>query len=235
MALSAALGAAQGVPAPDVVAHVDVAFRGSSWCALQHAPRSRRLPAPAELAAKPIVLLGSHLQPCLDPAQRLPVAQVPGHAGQQRGMRNLVAMVGRIRVQHLPLAGVQQPMHMLACVQRAESRNALYMAALTAIRRNPPLAAFYKGLRDRGKQPKLWPSSPSCAISSPSPTPSSARTTSGRPPRPAHRCPHEPPPFQPFMEITLDFRHGCSSLVGSNSLGQAHLSLQRLRVASDRI
>ena len=29
------------------------------------------------------------------------------------------------------------------------------MAALTATRYNPPLAAFYKRLRDRGKQPKL--------------------------------------------------------------------------------
>ena len=38
---------------------------------------------------------------------------------------------------------------------RAEPRSALYMAALTVIRRNPPLAAFYKRLRDRGKQPKL--------------------------------------------------------------------------------
>ena len=38
---------------------------------------------------------------------------------------------------------------------RAEPRSALYMAALTATRRNPPLAAFYKRLRDRGKQPKL--------------------------------------------------------------------------------
>ena len=38
---------------------------------------------------------------------------------------------------------------------RAEPRSALYMAALTAIRRNPNLAAFYKRLRDRGKQPKL--------------------------------------------------------------------------------
>ena len=38
---------------------------------------------------------------------------------------------------------------------RAEPRSALYMAALTAIRRNRHLAAFYKRLRDRGKQPKL--------------------------------------------------------------------------------
>ena len=38
---------------------------------------------------------------------------------------------------------------------RAEPRSALYMAALTATRRNPPLAAFYQRLRDRGKQPKL--------------------------------------------------------------------------------
>ena len=43
---------------------------------------------------------------------------------------------------------------MLACVQRTEPRNALYMAALTAIRRNPPLAAFYKRVRDRGNPPK---------------------------------------------------------------------------------
>ena len=34
---------------------------------------------------------------------------------------------------------------------RANPRNALYMAALIAVRRNPPLAAFYKRLRDRGK------------------------------------------------------------------------------------
>ena len=29
------------------------------------------------------------------------------------------------------------------------------MAALTATRYNPPLAVYYKRLRDRGKQPKL--------------------------------------------------------------------------------
>ena len=53
------------------------------------------------------------------------------------------------------MSGVQKPMHMLDSVQRAEPRNALYMGALTAIRRNPPLTAFYNRLRDRGKQPKL--------------------------------------------------------------------------------
>ena len=74
----------------------------------------------------------------------------------------------------------------------------LYMAALTATRRHPPLAAFYKRLRDRGKQPKLA-SSPSCANSSPSSTPSSVRTASGRPPRPLHRCPHEPPALPSFL------------------------------------
>ena len=43
-----------------------------------------------------------------------------------------------------------------------------------------------------------WPSSPSCANSSTSPTPSSVRTVSGRPPRPAYRCPHDPPALPGF-------------------------------------
>ena len=38
---------------------------------------------------------------------------------------------------------------------RAEPRCVVYMAALTAIRCNPPLAAFYKRLRERGKLPKV--------------------------------------------------------------------------------
>ena len=38
---------------------------------------------------------------------------------------------------------------------RTDPRSTLYMAALTATRRDPPLAAFYKRLRDRGMQPKL--------------------------------------------------------------------------------
>ena len=38
---------------------------------------------------------------------------------------------------------------------RAQPRCVVYMAALTAIRCNPPLAAFYKRLRERGKQPKV--------------------------------------------------------------------------------
>ncbi len=38
---------------------------------------------------------------------------------------------------------------------RAAPRCALYMAAVAAIRCNPPLAAFYKRLRERGKQAKV--------------------------------------------------------------------------------
>ena len=38
---------------------------------------------------------------------------------------------------------------------RAAPRCVVYMAALCAIRCNPPLAAFYKRLRERGKQPKV--------------------------------------------------------------------------------
>ena len=112
-------------------------------------------PVPATHAAMPVVLLGSHLQTCFNPARPPPVADAPGLAGQQRGTRNPVAIAGRVHAHHLPMAGVQQRMHMLDCVQRAEPRNALYMAALAAIRRNPPLAAFYKRVRDRGNQPKL--------------------------------------------------------------------------------
>ena len=81
---------------------------------------------------------------------------------------------------------------------RAAPRSALYMAALTATRYNPPLAAFYKRLRPAASSPN-WPSSPSCANSSPSPTPSSVRTASGRPPRPLHGCPHEPPALPSFL------------------------------------
>ena len=38
---------------------------------------------------------------------------------------------------------------------RTEPRCVVYMAALTAIRCNPPLAAFYKRLRERGELPKV--------------------------------------------------------------------------------
>ena len=38
---------------------------------------------------------------------------------------------------------------------RATVRTALYMAALSAARRNPDLAAFYKRLREAGKKPKV--------------------------------------------------------------------------------
>lgn len=38
---------------------------------------------------------------------------------------------------------------------RKSVRNALYMAALSAARANPPLKAFYQRLRDNGKKPKL--------------------------------------------------------------------------------
>ena len=38
---------------------------------------------------------------------------------------------------------------------RKTVRNALYMAALAAVRVNPPLKAFYQRLRDEGKKPKV--------------------------------------------------------------------------------
>ncbi len=38
---------------------------------------------------------------------------------------------------------------------RSAPRCVVYMAAVAAIRCNPPLAAFYKRLRERGKQPKM--------------------------------------------------------------------------------
>ena len=50
------------------------------------------------------------------------VAHAPGHATQQLGMRYLAEVIGQIRVHHLPVAGVQQPMHVPDCVQRAAPR-----------------------------------------------------------------------------------------------------------------
>ena len=38
---------------------------------------------------------------------------------------------------------------------RSTVRNALYMAALSAARANPPLKAFYQHLRAAGKKPKV--------------------------------------------------------------------------------
>lgn len=38
---------------------------------------------------------------------------------------------------------------------RAKPRCVVYVAALTKIRCNPPLAAFYKRRRERGKQPEV--------------------------------------------------------------------------------
>jgi transposase len=38
---------------------------------------------------------------------------------------------------------------------RLSARCALYMASITAIRANPPISAFYKRLRNQGKQPKI--------------------------------------------------------------------------------
>ena len=63
------------------------------------------------------------------------------------------------------------------CGGRAEPRCVVYMAALAAIRCNPPLAAFTSASATAARKPR-WPSSPSCASSSPSPTPSSAPTAS---------------------------------------------------------
>ena len=41
------------------------------------------------------------------------------------------------------------------CGGRASVRSALYMAALTAVRHNPKIRAFYDRLRQAGKPPKL--------------------------------------------------------------------------------
>ena len=95
MALSTALGVAQRLPAHDEVAHMDLADQRIGWCALLHAPQLPTLPVPATLAAMPVVLLGSHLQPCFNPAQPPPVAHAPGLAGQQRGTWNPIAIAGR--------------------------------------------------------------------------------------------------------------------------------------------
>ncbi len=38
---------------------------------------------------------------------------------------------------------------------RAPVRATLYMAAVSAVRHNPPLAAFYRRLRERGKPAKV--------------------------------------------------------------------------------
>ena len=80
---------------------------------------------------------------------------------------------------------------------RAEPRSALYMAALTRSAVTRPWPPSTNAFAITASSPN-WPSSPSCANSLPSPTPSSARTASGRPPRPAHRCPHEPHPLPGF-------------------------------------
>ena len=104
---------------------------------------------------------------------------------------------------------------MLACVQRAQPRSALYMAALTAIRRNTPLAAFYKHLRDCGKQPKLALAAVMRKLVALADAPPPRE-----PPQAGLRALHtgarmNPQHFQAFMAITLDFQHGCSSLVGA--------------------
>ena len=104
---------------------------------------------------------------------------------------------------------------MLARVQRAEPRNVLYVGTRTAIRHNPPLAAFYKRVRDRGNQPKLalvavMRKLVALADAPPLREPPQAglrALRTGARMNPQH--------FQPFMAITLDFQHGCSSLVGA--------------------
>ncbi|MEH3047732.1 IS110 family transposase [Sphingomonas adhaesiva] len=53
---------------------------------------------------------------------------------------------------------------------RPEAKRALFMAALSATRFDPALKAFYKRLRDNGKNPSS-PSPPPCGNSSPSPMP----------------------------------------------------------------
>ena len=132
------------------------------------------------------------------------------------------------------MAGVQQPMYVLACVQGAEPRNALYMAALTAIRRNPPLAAFYKRLRDCGKQPKLaLVAVMRKLVALADAPPLRERPLAGLLTlRTGARM--EPPPFQPFMEITLDFQHGCSSLVGKDSSHEVHEPRARMTAEAKR-
>ena len=85
-----------------------------------------------------------------------------------------------------------------------------YMGAVAAIRPSPPSTSAPESAASNPK----WPSSPSCANSSPSPTPSSVPTAPDSLPRPPRKSPLEPPASHAFMEITLDFQHGCSRVPG---------------------
>ena len=84
------------------------------------------------------------------------------------------------------------------------------MFALTVTRRNLLLAAFYRRLHERGKQPTLALVSVMHKLLADA----FFRAKSlWRPSAPSAQEPGCPPHFQPFMEITLDFQHGCSFLM----------------------
>lgn len=96
---------------------VDVAGQGQDWHTLRPAIPLPKCPASATPAALPVLLVYGHLQPCLDPVRRATVAHAPGHSTQQLGMRYHADVVGPIRVHHLAVPGVQQPMKVPDSVQ----------------------------------------------------------------------------------------------------------------------
>ena len=98
---------------------------------LRSGSNRRPLRGPLPLATRPVreaaaavtvVFLPGHFQPRLDPAQQPPVAHASGDGPEQFRVRDLTEVVRQIRVYHLPVARVQQPVHAPDRVMRAPAR-----------------------------------------------------------------------------------------------------------------
>ena len=76
----------------------------------------------AACAALAVLLYHRHFQPRLDESEHPPVAHTPRHALHQLSVRYLAEIVGEVRIDHLMVAPVQQPMDPPHRVLRASSR-----------------------------------------------------------------------------------------------------------------
>jgi site-specific DNA recombinase len=89
--------------------------RSPLWGAASGVPVGRR-PFPVTVS---IVLFHWRFQPLLDEVQNVPINDPTGDALHQLGVRNAIEIAGEIRIDDLPVAGVQQTMNRLYRVLRS--------------------------------------------------------------------------------------------------------------------
>ena len=80
-------------------------------------------PVRATCDALPVVFLHRHLQPCLDPAQHPPITHATGDGLEQFSMRNLAKVIRQVRVHYLPVAYIDQSVHLIDCIKRTSPRS----------------------------------------------------------------------------------------------------------------